>query len=129
MAFTAVVNQSLSSGGQTVAGSVRRTANASQSFATPIADSVTDQLLEITLNVSEIKAIIIVSDQDVTLETNAVDATGGNTLALLANEPYVWYDTSLFTNLLTLDITKIYLTNASGSAATVEIEVVYDPTP
>lgn len=96
---------------------------------TTIADSVTDQLETISIDVSLIQSIYIHSTQAITLETNAIDATGGNTLLLLANDPYVWYTGSLFTNLLTEDITKIYLTNASGSTATFNLRCVYDSTP
>ncbi len=32
-------------------------------------------------------------------------------------------------NLLTTDITALYITNASGNAATFYLECVYDPTP
>ena len=128
MAFTAVVTQGLAAGGRTVSQSKSYSADARHSFTIPIADSVTDQLFEITLNVSEIKAIIITADQAILLETND-SGTPADTISLVANKPYVWYTGSYFTNKLATDITKIYLTNASGSAATVEMEAVYDPTP
>ena len=82
----------------------------------------------VNLNVSEIKAIIITADQAILLETHD-SGTPADTISLVAGKAYVWYTGSYFTNKLATDITKIYLTNASGSAATVEMEAVYDPTP
>ena len=75
------------------------------------------------------RSIWIESDYAVTLETNAVDATGGNTIVLVANEPYLWWDGSVIVNLITLDVTTLYITNASGSEAAVKIRVLQDATP
>jgi len=80
-----------------------------------------------TIDVSQLKAIYILSDQNITLETNSGSAPA-DTLNLLANVPYVWHTGSYFTNLLTTDVTASYWTNASGSVANVNIELVVDPT-
>ncbi len=92
-----------------------------------VPDSSTDLEVDFVLDVSAISAIWIRSDQNVTLETN----NGGSpddTISLLANKPYVWVSDSYFTNKLTTDITALFFTNASGSAAVVQIGVVYDST-
>ncbi|MBC8869194.1 MAG: hypothetical protein H8E44_07240 [Planctomycetes bacterium] len=94
-----------------------------------VADSVTDQVCNIDLDVSAVKSFYIVSDQNITVETNAVDATGGNTLSLIAGEPYIWHVSSLDSFLLTQDVTIAYLTNASGSTATVYCVACYDASP
>ncbi len=93
-----------------------------------IADSVTDQLVNFTADVSLIKAIIILSTQDVTLKTNDSGAPA-ETIVLLADNPLVWYEGSYYTNLLATDITKSYFSNASGSTATVKILMIMDSTP
>ena len=49
--------------------------------------------------------------------------------ASLADEPVIWWATDLHTALLTVDVTAIYLTNASGAEATVKIRVLEDTTP
>lgn len=94
-----------------------------------VADGQTDQQITFDLDVSACKSFFLVSDQDITLETNAVDATGGNTLALIANEPYIWHDSSLDSFLLTADVTTSYWTNASGSTATIYCVALFDVTP
>ena len=97
-------------------------------IATTIADSVTDQLEVISIDVSAIQSIYINSTQAITLETNSSSAPT-DTINLRADEPYIWYVNSYFTNLLTADVTVIYLTNASGSTATFDLRCVYDSTP
>ena len=94
-----------------------------------IADSETDYQINFDLDVSACTSFYLVSDQDITLETNAVDATGGNTLALIADEPYIWHTSSLDSFLLDTDVTTTYWTNASGSSATVYCVALFDATP
>ncbi len=104
------------------------TADAKDQRKITVADSATDFLVTIGIDVSLIKAIIIVSDQDVLMETNS-GSTPDDTISLLADNPYIWYTGSYFTNLLATDVTALYFTNSSGAVATVEILVIYDSTP
>ena len=92
-----------------------------------VADSVTDGLHALVLDVTQIKAIIIVSDKAVTLEFND-SGTGVPTIVLVANVPYIWSTSSYDTLLLTADVTALYITNASGSTARVRLYVLVDPT-
>jgi len=93
-----------------------------------VPDESSDMLVNFALDVSQIKAIYIVADQDVTLETND-SGSPDDTISLAAGVPYVWTTDSYDSCLLTADITKLYFTNASGSEATVQLEVVHDATP
>ena len=91
-----------------------------------VADGQTDRVLAFAMDVSQIKAFEIVSDVAVTIETNATNAAGGNTLVLVAGLPYRWctgwYDSFKFT----ADVLIAYITNASGSLATLKIRALYD---
>jgi len=93
-----------------------------------VADSQTDQLLVMSLDVSAVKSFWMVSDQALTVETND-GTTPADTIVLVANVPYVWCTDSYDTFLLGTDVTALYLTNASGSTATLKIEAVVDPSP
>lgn len=93
-----------------------------------VATAETDLEISVAIDVSEIAAIIITSSQDVTFETND-GAAPDDTLNLLADVPYVWSETCYFANLLTADITSVFITNASGSTATIKILTVGDATP
>ncbi|HUT88739.1 MAG TPA: hypothetical protein VMY37_04540 [Thermoguttaceae bacterium] len=95
--------------------------------------STTDKLVNLAIDVSQLKYIYLKSDQDLTFETNDSDAPEhpvGNTIELKAGNPYIWHTGYYYTNLLTVDVTKVYLTNASGTlTATLEIRGVEDATP
>lgn len=87
----------------------------------------TDTLVALTVDVSQVKSIFILSDRNITLETN----NGGspvNTLALKANIPYLWFTNKYDTMKFTSDITALYVTNASGGTARLQIEILVDPT-
>ncbi len=83
----------------------------------------------VAVDVSAVKAMIVVSTIDCILETNSASSPA-HTLNLLANQPYVWhtnsYDTFKFT---TTDITSLHFTVAGATAGTVTLEVITDPTP
>lgn len=93
-----------------------------------VADSVTDQEITISIDVSAIQSIYIISDQALTVETNNAGAPV-DTITLVANVPYIWHTGSYFTNILDTDVTALFLTNASGSTATFNLRCVYDSTP
>ena len=95
-----------------------------------VADSVTDQEIVISIDVSALTAIYISSTRDMTLETNNA-GTPVDTIALKANVPYVWSTdlNSYNVNKLATDVTALFLTNASGASATFNLRGVYDATP
>lgn len=97
--------------------------------AEPVADSTTDFEVGFELDVSAVKSFYLNSSQDVLLETNAIDATGGNSISLLANIPYIWHVSAYDSFLLTLDVTVLYFTNASGAIATIDCVALYDASP
>lgn len=107
------------------------TADALDQRELSIPDSTTDQEIVISIDVTAVKVFRIKSDQDVTIETNdpGPDPVPGNTLALVADQPYTWHEDALDAFKLTVDVTKLYVTNASGAAATVKILVLQDSTP
>jgi hypothetical protein len=77
----------------------------------------TDTQVDMVIDVSTIQSLCIESTTAMTLETNATDATGGDTITLLAGKAVVW-NTQIETTLgtacpLTLDVTTLYVTNAA----------------
>jgi len=93
-----------------------------------IADGTSDEEVAIEIDVSAVKALYINSTQDMTLETNDTGSPD-DTLNLLANVPCVWHENSYYALLLTVDVTALYLTNSSGSDATLNVWALYDSTP
>lgn len=96
--------------------------------STSIDNAVSEQLVTMAVDVSEIKLVKLLSDQDLTLEFNVAGA-GVPTINLLAGNPYIWYTGSYFTDLLTVDITALYLSNSSGSTAIFKMTFLFDSTP
>ena len=93
-----------------------------------VPDSSTDLELQIGLDVSQIKSIMLSSTVDMLVETNADDAAGGDSLSLKAGAPYVWTEDSLDTLLLTQDVSKIFLTTGSVGDGVFNLTAMLDPT-
>lgn len=85
----------------------------------------TDVEYDIDIDVSQIKSIYMVSDKALLVETNT--ATAAESISLRANEPLQWYSNSYHDAPFTTDITALFLTNASGSTATLFLDVLVDP--
>ena len=92
-----------------------------------IANATTNGQVNVAIDVSKLIAIVINSTQNVTLETND-GSTPDDTIALEANVPYVWHENSYHSLLLTADVTALFITNASGAAATITVEALVDAT-
>lgn len=128
MAFTHKLNLNWEGLGRQIVSQNSYSGDSQTSINVAVPDSTSDQLVVFSLDVSQIKSIYIKSDVDMTLETND-GTTPADTLVLVANEPYIWWSGSLFTNLLATDVTALYLTTGSVGAGTFELEVVFDSTP
>jgi len=96
-----------------------------------VANGTTDQAVTLSIDVSALKALLIYSNVNATLETNAVDATGGDTLTLVAGVPFPWSSTGPHANPFTsgLDVTVGYVTVPGAVNATNEFVALQDGTP
>jgi hypothetical protein len=112
------------------------TAEGETDITVSVANGQTAFRVNLAIDVSQMKAIYIVSDKAVTIETND-SATPDETIVLQANVPLMWFagptvDTGGGASTmcpLPTDITDLYFANASGSTATVRIRVAQDATP
>lgn len=131
MAYGGTITIAYDGGGTTKSDTITKSASGRISWEEDVATATTDGQINCpTVDVSELELLYIKSTQDVTLETNAADASGGNTLNLKANEPYVWWSGAPFVNMITADIvTNVFVTNASGATATITFEAILDATP
>lgn len=128
MAFTHTLTTTLRAPDGSLSYSNDFTDSAHVSFDETIANGGSNVQINVSIDVSEIASVFIVSDQNVTLETNS-GSSPAETINLLADKPYIWYTGSYYTNLLATDITALFITNSSGSSATVRLRCVYDSTP
>jgi len=93
-----------------------------------VAGATTDKRVLAAIDVSALKLLYILSDKDITIQTND-GTTPDNTLTITANKPLVWYSGCGLPNPLTVDVVDIYVTNAGGTTATVNIRALQDATP
>lgn len=128
MAFTHVITQNVAADGLQVGSSRSYSAGLKISLDENIPDSSTDLQVVLALDVSELKSVFILSDQDMTLETND-GTTPDDTINLLAGVPYIWNTDSYDANKLATDVTAFFMTQSSGSVARLQAEFLYDPTP
>lgn len=127
MSFSHILTEKVAVGDNQISKSNTITGGAKQSIEESVPDSSTDLAIAFTLDVSQLKSLYIVSDQDITLETNS-GSSPADTISLVAGVPYVWHADSYHTCLLGTDVTGLFATNSSGTDATLQIEALYDPT-
>ena len=87
-----------------------------------------DREVAAVFTVASLKSVFIISDRDVTLETNSSSAPA-QTINLLANKPLYWYSGAYHANPFTVDVTKFYFSNAGAVDANVKIRILRDATP
>ncbi len=100
----AVVPQST----QTISGDVEA------NFLVDVPPSSTVQV-DLAVTVADIQSGYIVSDKDLTVNTNAANAAGGQSIVLVANIPFLWNTAKGGSNPFTPNITKFYCINASST--------------
>lgn len=92
-----------------------------------IPDATTDGLVAWACDLTQMKSIYMVSDQDLSIDTNSAHP-GTDEFELKANEPLVWTENCGLANPFSADVTALYVTNSSGSTANLKIRKLEDPT-
>lgn len=128
MAITHTISQKYTAAGQTLGTPINIVAAAQTSLAETIGIAASDFQIAFSLDVSAVKSFYMIADRALTIETND-GGSPANTITLAANVPYIWYTGVTPAFVLTVDVTSLFVTNASGVAATLQIEALYDPTP
>jgi hypothetical protein len=93
-----------------------------------IPDESTDLAINCAIDVSAFQLVVFGSTQDLTIEVNS-GSVPDFTLALKANQPHIEMANQCFASLLTDDTVTLYVTNASGEAATLDVLALTDATP
>jgi len=128
MAFTHTVRQTWTSpnGSVELQGSVSETANAERNAQLAIAGTTADQQFDLDVLFAKLKSVFLLSTIDLTIETNATDATGGNTIELVANVPFYWCNSSGLACPFTANVTTMYVTPGGSVAGTLDIKILVD---
>lgn len=125
---TQIVTRTVNAGG--VSYSQTSTITAPQEIVTQesVADAATDFQITLPIDISAVKSLLISSTETVTIETNSGSAPD-DTLTVNAGDPYLWTTSDPASLLLSEDIAAIFVTNASGTAATVTVVALLDSSP
>src|SRR4051812_5617459 len=91
-----------------------------------VPDATTNQLATIAIDISQTSDLYLVSNCNVTIKTNSTSSPG-DTITLLAGIPLVWFTGCGYAIPLSVDVTALYVTNASGQQATVQLRLGYHP--
>lgn len=128
MAVKHTVTLTIAVNGRSLTQSREYTADGAKSFGITIPDATTDALMNIAIKPAQLTNIFLLSDQDIKIETNHSVAPT-DTIDLKANVPMIWNEDLYYANPFTGDVTKFFLTNLSGSAAMLYVEILEDATP
>lgn len=90
--------------------------------------NTTDYEVNIDFPHAAVLAAVLKSDKAVTVETNATDATGGDTVALAANKARFYRSgvDPAGAKIFTADVTKFYITNATSDPANFVCYILLD---
>ena len=108
------------------------TVGGGQPVSEPIPDGASDLAVNLAIDFSTLKGLFVASDREITIEVNQPGGGSGvpdQTWNLKANQPISWCEDDVMDCPLDADVTVIYVTNASGLIANLEIRAPQDVTP
>lgn len=108
-------------------------ADSVQSLSVAVADAATDAVIDLALTFARMKWLIVNTDQTILLESADGSSANAESHTITANAPLIWFHDDPVANPINdgvlTKITKLLVTNSSGSTANLTIEAGYDPTP
>ena len=125
MSFTHTRTQTLVAPSGTISNTKSYTGTANVEIDEAVDNGASNTQFALNLTVAQIQSIEIVSDQAITLRFNSTGAPAP-LMALVAGKAYEWDTDAYFTNLLTTNITTLYISNASGVTANFKLRCVYN---
>lgn len=123
--FTHIVGRSANSNSLNVNAQQQVQGDVEVAISQVIAPSAADFEILVAVDVSQLKAIVLVASNNCTVETNN-SGTPTNTINLLAGKPYIWSTGDYNTCLITADVSKIFLTNGVAAETTFQMLALSD---
>jgi len=88
------------------------------------ATGTTNTQYQLAFTIASLKSCCLISDQAVTLKFNSTGSPAPQ-IILAAGVPYIWNTDEYFVNLLTANVTTVYITNNSGATANISLHFAY----
>lgn len=127
MAFTHQVQTTITDGALRISSTGTVAPTAQSSVDETIADATTDGQIVVAVEFTGLTSFFLYSDQDMTVKTNS-STVPTDTIALKAGKPIVWL-TGMANTPISADVTSLFVTNASGSSATLKMLAGWDASP
>lgn len=109
-------------GSQTTDQTVTVTGDSEQVFAKDVPAGTTASLSFGSIDYTKVIALLLNSSGEaLTINTNAANASGGNSFTLSAGKAIEWDNTQSVSNLLTSNVTALYFINAGTKTATAKV--------
>jgi hypothetical protein len=118
----------LTSEGATFTKTVTETADTGEIITLSIPTATNQQVL-VAFTVAALKGFAIKSDKAITLRTNANDGTADDIFVIAVDSAFLWHSKSLLPTPFSQDVTTLYIQNASGATAAIDLRVLRDATP
>jgi len=113
--------------GRNVGATESITASSPGGFDVDVPDGSVDFLIHCPVDVSMIKGFILLSDKNVTVETNS-GSVPDDTIVLVAGKAYAYAINDYDAFILGTDVVDFFVTNSSGATANVVCQFIYDST-
>ncbi len=127
MAFTQSLKYVWQKSGDTpIAREVVQVGSVAPALSVAVANGGTDVAISFAVDATTLQLFYLVSSQPLTVNTNS-STVPDDTWTLAAGIPLAWtVDDPDAPNPLSADITALYVTNASGAAATIECRALHN---
>lgn len=125
MAFTIVSRETFAANALNIDASRTFSGELNVALNQSIANGAVDQEIILGIDTSQLQCIVLHSDRDLTIKTND-SAAPTDTLTMQAGIPRVWRTGDYAALFLTADVTKIFVSNASGADANLKILTLED---
>jgi hypothetical protein len=112
--YQVTASVSSSKGSSPLTGSSLESGTVETNIDQVIPASQTDLLIATSFTTAALQAIMILADQNMTLETNS-PSSPSNTISLKAGIPFIWLRSpGYFSNPFTVNVTAWYITNTAA---------------
>ena len=129
--YTRTITKDCALSDRTLSFAKAYSADAEDNRAVTIPAGATNLEIDIGIAYAQLVSLFMAATADLTIKTNhsGSNPAPDNTIALKAMVPLVWNADSYFTNPLTADVTKLYVSNAGAVDTVLEIAALQDSTP
>lgn len=128
MPQSVISNTVLSFEGLTIQVNQTMSTEAQKKVVQEVAAGATDVQIGFDVPIAQLKAFAISSDKALTVKTNS-SSVPQETFNLLANAGQGEVDFGNGLNIISGNLTDLFVTNAGGTAAVLKVIALFDPTP